>query len=128
MLTQILGRAGRGEKPGKAVIQTYHIDHYAVRFGAQQNFLKFYDQEIKIRQQLRYPPFTKLALIRIFSSDEKIAHGVFKLCAEIESKFASVRYIFDEDRRAILSEISGCNIAPKRSAEIIVLQNHMGIK
>jgi primosomal protein N' (replication factor Y) len=76
MLTQIVGRAGRGEKLGKAVIQTYHIDHYAVRYGAQQNFLKFYDREIKIRQQLQYPPFTKLALIRIFSSDEKVAQTI----------------------------------------------------
>ncbi|MDH5683681.1 MAG: primosomal protein N', partial [candidate division WOR-3 bacterium] len=76
MLTQIVGRAGRGEKLGKAVIQTFHIDHYAVRYGAQQNFLKFYEREIKIRQQLQYPPFTKLALIRIFSSDEKTAQTI----------------------------------------------------
>lgn len=76
MLTQIVGRAGRGEKPGKAIIQTYHIDHYAIRYGAQQNFLKFYEKEIKIRQQLQYPPFNKLALIRIFSSDEKVAQNI----------------------------------------------------
>jgi primosomal protein N' (replication factor Y) len=76
MLTQIVGRAGRGEKLGKAIIQTYHIDHYAVRYGAQQNFLKFYGREIAIRQQMQYPPFTKLALIRIFSSDEKVAQDI----------------------------------------------------
>ncbi len=76
MLTQIVGRAGRGEKPGKAIIQTYHNDHFAIRYGAQQNFLKFYEKEIKIRQQLKYPPFTKLALIRIFASDEKTAQTI----------------------------------------------------
>lgn len=76
MLTQIIGRAGRGEKPGKAIIQTYNVNHYAIRYGAQQNFLKFYEKEIKIRQQLQYPPFTKLALIRIFSSDEKVAQNI----------------------------------------------------
>ncbi|MEO0115415.1 MAG: primosomal protein N' [candidate division WOR-3 bacterium] len=73
MLTQVIGRAGRGELPGKAVIQTFHNDHYAIRYGAQQNFLKFYEREIKIREQLQYPPFTKLVRIRIYSNDEKIA-------------------------------------------------------
>lgn len=76
MLTQIVGRAGRGEKLGKAIIQTYHTDHYAIRYGARQNFDKFYEQEIKIRQQLHYPPFTKLALIRIFSAEEKVAQTI----------------------------------------------------
>lgn len=76
MLTQVVGRAGRGTKPAKAVIQTFYNDHYAIRYGAQQNFLKFYEQEIKVRQQLQYPPFTKLVRIRIYSSDEKTALSI----------------------------------------------------
>jgi len=69
VLTQVAGRAGRADKPGQALFQTRHPDHYAVNFAARQDYRKFYESEIELRRSLAYPPFTRLALIRIISFD-----------------------------------------------------------
>ncbi len=61
LLTQVAGRAGRGELPGEVLVQTYYPDHYAVRFGAAQDYDGFYEQELRFRRLLHYPPFTALA-------------------------------------------------------------------
>ena len=61
LLTQVAGRAGRGELPGRVLVQTYYPDHYAIRFGAAQDYERFYGQEMRFRRLLRYPPFTALA-------------------------------------------------------------------
>ena len=61
LLTQVAGRAGRGELPGRVLVQTYYPDHYAIRFGAAQDYEQFYEQEMRFRRLLRYPPFTALA-------------------------------------------------------------------
>ena len=61
LLTQVSGRAGRGDLPGKVVIQTYHTDHYAVRCAATQDFPAFVAREQQYRRSLRYPPFSVLA-------------------------------------------------------------------
>jgi primosomal protein N' (replication factor Y) len=61
LLTQVAGRAGRGELPGRVLVQTYYPDHYAIRFGAAQDYERFYEQEMRFRRLLRYPPFTALA-------------------------------------------------------------------
>jgi len=71
VLTQVAGRAGRGALPGQALFQTRHPDHYALNFAAQQNYLRFYEREIKLRQSLGYPPFRRLALVRIISHDPR---------------------------------------------------------
>jgi primosomal protein N' (replication factor Y) len=67
LLTQVAGRAGRGEVPGKVVLQTYFPDHYAVQFAAKHDYFGFYEKEIKFRQWMKYPPFTALANILIRS-------------------------------------------------------------
>lgn len=63
ILEQVTGRAGRGEKKGRAVIQTYSPEHEAVIMAAQHNFVKYYADEIRMRKILWYPPFCKLILI-----------------------------------------------------------------
>jgi primosomal protein N' (replication factor Y) len=60
LLTQVVGRAGRGERPGRAVVQTYTPEHYAIRAAADQDYLQFYRQEIAHRQEHDYPPFNRL--------------------------------------------------------------------
>lgn len=60
LLTQVAGRAGRGDKPGRVLIQSYHPDHYALQFAAAQDYDKFYEHEIHYRQEMRYPPFALL--------------------------------------------------------------------
>ena len=70
VLTQVAGRAGRGEQNGKVIIQTYNPDHYAIECAKEQDFKKFYQIESKIRKTLKYPPFCDIIVLD-FSSLNK---------------------------------------------------------
>lgn len=63
LLTQVAGRAGRGLLGGKVILQTYQPDHYAIIAAAEHDYRRFYDQELRYRRQLNYPPYTRLARI-----------------------------------------------------------------
>ena len=58
LLTQVAGRAGRAEKPGQVLIQTYNPNHYAIRFAQEQDYEGFYEYEMGIRRSMAYPPYT----------------------------------------------------------------------
>jgi primosomal protein N' (replication factor Y) len=74
LLTQVAGRAGRGNLPGIVLIQTINPDHYAVRFAAAQDYELFYKKELEFRRLMRYPPFSALAnlLVRSQSQEEAL--------------------------------------------------------
>ncbi len=74
LLTQVAGRAGRGQTPGKVVLQTYFQDHYAVQYAAQHDFVGFYEKELRFRSWMHYPPYSALAnvLIRSDKLDEAL--------------------------------------------------------
>jgi primosomal protein N' (replication factor Y) len=74
LLTQVAGRAGRGQSPGKVILQTYFKDHYAVQYAAQHDFAGFYDKELRFRSWMHYPPYSALAnvLIRSNKLDEAL--------------------------------------------------------
>ncbi len=57
LLTQVCGRSGRGDKKGRAVIQTYLPDDFSIQMAKESNYLRFYENEIKVREKLNYPPF-----------------------------------------------------------------------
>jgi primosomal protein N' (replication factor Y) len=61
LLTQVAGRAGRGESPGKVVLQTCFPEHYAVQFAAAHDFRGFYNKELRYRSWMHYPPFNAVA-------------------------------------------------------------------
>ena len=61
LLTQVAGRAGRGELPGRVLIQTYYPEHYAVQDAVRQDYVSFYERELHFRRMMMYPPFTSLA-------------------------------------------------------------------
>ena len=61
MLTQAAGRAGRGEKPGRVLVQTFFPEHYAIRMAAEQNYEAFFHKEMRFRRMMHYPPLTALA-------------------------------------------------------------------
>ena len=61
LLSQVAGRAGRGVRGGRVIIQTYAPEHYAIRAAAEHDYASFYEQEIDYRRQLHNPPFTQLA-------------------------------------------------------------------
>jgi len=65
LLTQVAGRAGRGDLGGRVLIQTYYPEHYALRHAREQDYLGFYDEEIRYRERMGYPPFFALASILI---------------------------------------------------------------
>ena len=70
MLTQVIGRAGRGEIPGCAVIQTYNPDNDVLLMAARQDYTGFYENEIRLRRALCFPPFCDIAVITLSSKDE----------------------------------------------------------
>ena len=72
LLTQAVGRAGRGELPGNAVIQTYQPDHYAVKAAAVQNYEEFYELEIAYRDLMSYPPTSGMMAMLLQSADEAL--------------------------------------------------------
>src|ERR1035437_621729 len=67
LLTQVAGRAGRGQAPGKVVLQTYFQDHYAVQFAARHDFAGFYEKELQFRAWMHYPPYSAIANVLIRS-------------------------------------------------------------
>lgn len=69
LLTQVAGRAGRGDQPGEVVIQTYYPNHYSLKYACSQDYLEFARKELELRRNLRYPPFTALASVLIQSKD-----------------------------------------------------------
>ena len=71
LLTQAAGRAGRGDVPGRVVMQTYAPDHYVIQCAARQDYRAFYDQEIQFRKELAYPPFQEMTKILVSDSDEQ---------------------------------------------------------
>jgi len=70
MLTQVIGRAGRGDIPGVAVVQTYNPDHEVLSLAAKQDYVQFYNGEIRLRKALTFPPFCDIAVITLSSTDE----------------------------------------------------------
>mgnify|MGYP003878826845 CR=1 FL=1 len=73
LLTQAAGRAGRGEGKGRVIVQTFLPDHYAVRTASSQDYRAFFREEINRRKSLKYPPFVRLALIRVWAKAEEEA-------------------------------------------------------
>jgi primosomal protein N' (replication factor Y) len=71
LLTQAAGRAGRGNRPGQVVIQTYDPDHFAIQTARQQDYEAFYEQEKMYREMLHYPPVWNMLVILCSSPDEQ---------------------------------------------------------
>jgi len=74
LLTQVAGRAGRGELSGEVLVETYYPEHYAIQFAARQDYISFYEKEAHFRRVLHYPPFTALANVLI--RDRKVENAV----------------------------------------------------
>jgi primosomal protein N' (replication factor Y) len=74
LLTQVAGRAGRGELSGEVLMETYYPEHYAIQHAARQDYVSFYEKEAHFRRMLHYPPFTALASILV--RDRKIENAI----------------------------------------------------
>lgn len=73
LLSQTAGRAGRGEKKGCVIIQTYNKEHYAISLAKDHNYIEFWKREMSIRKELSYPPYTYMTLIKVISKDYELA-------------------------------------------------------
>ena len=80
LLTQVAGRAGRAEKPGQVLIQTYNPNHYAIRFAQEQDYEGFYEYEMGIRRSMAYPPYTfTVGLTLSHISEELIVKKAYEI-------------------------------------------------
>ena len=82
LLTQVAGRAGRGESPGRVLIQTMKPDHYAVSAAARQDYPAFSSVEREMRRRFRYPPFVRLASLTVTARTSKTAEAAASALAE----------------------------------------------
>ena len=95
LLTQAAGRAGRGDRPGEVIIQTYQPEHYCIQTAAAQDYDSFYSQEIRFRQMLHYPPERQMmVMLAEGENDQQTGQAVQKL-REIagEADFEAVEFI-----------------------------------
>ena len=75
LMTQVSGRAGRGELPGRVVVQTYYPDHYAILAASKHDYAAFVERELKYRRWMHYPPFGVLANVLVQSQKLEEAAG-----------------------------------------------------
>jgi primosomal protein N' (replication factor Y) (superfamily II helicase) len=74
LLTQVAGRAGRGDTPGEVILQTYSPEHYAIQYAAKHDYAAFFEKELQFRRWMHYPPFTAIANVLVRS--DNLAHAL----------------------------------------------------
>jgi primosomal protein N' (replication factor Y) len=107
LITQVAGRAGRHKLAGKVIVQTYNPDHYAIMFAAKHDYDGFYEEEIKTRKSLSYPPFGSLINIIFHGESEK-----------------SVEQVSGEFAKFIRKRLSGAEAFGPAKAPIAKLKNN----
>ena len=92
VITQLVGRAGRSDEHGEAVVQTYCPDSETIRLGAEQDYEKFFENEIALRRALLFPPFCDIALFSVSSSEEAASREFAAKLAEELSRLSKEKY------------------------------------
>lgn len=87
VLSQVAGRAGRGEQRGRVIIQTFYPEHYAIAAAKDHDYLSFFEQETSLRRQLGYPPFAYLACIRFQGNGERQTRD---MCKEVSQEMGRI--------------------------------------
>src|SRR3979411_2976292 len=92
LLTQVAGRAGRGEVEGEVFVQAFTPFHPAIQYARRHDFVGFYDQELEFREQLKYPPASRIALLTLKGrNEEKVKFSADHLKHELEKGVAGIR-------------------------------------
>ena len=89
MLTQVAGRGGRGDAPGRVIIQTFNPEHYALKHAQSHDYKSFYAEEIAFRQALQYPPFGRIINVRLSSNKKEALVEQAKLIGKQARKLAA---------------------------------------
>lgn len=134
LVTQVAGRAGRGDRPGRVVVQTYQPDHAALQAAAEHDYHRFFAEEIRFRQELDYPPFAHMIHLVISGEDEAAvaatARNVHRLLvdggfrgqilgpapaplAKLRGKHRHHLVLKGPDIRAMASEVKACFAAAR---------------
>ena len=92
MLTQVIGRAGRGDKPGRALIQTSNPDHDVIELACKQDYKTFFDNEIQTRKLLSYPPFCDIVLLTLSCQIESAVMKDVKLLSDMLKEKINGKY------------------------------------
>lgn len=92
LLTQVVGRAGRGDCPGRAIIQTFTPDSHVINLSAMQDYIAFYNTELAMRRGLLYPPFSDICMIGFVGDDELKTANAAKECTRLLCKSAGENY------------------------------------
>ncbi len=89
LLAQVAGRAGRGDRPGRVILQTYNPEHFSIDAARRQDFASFYQQEIGFRNALKYPPFSRIIQLKISGKDSQKtidhAHMLGDICQSLKA-------------------------------------------
>ena len=122
LITQVSGRAGRDEKPGKVILQTYSPNHYVYRYAVKGDYKGFYEKEVNLREVTKYPPFSKIVRVLVSGEVEelcsRVLKGIFDEIAEISSRESGnfayfsamkspVKRIQNKHRMQILMRLTG---------------------
>ncbi|HUS69108.1 MAG TPA: primosomal protein N' [Kofleriaceae bacterium] len=91
LLTQVAGRAGRGDKPGRVIIQSYRVDAVPVAAAVGHDYARFYQSELEARRELDYPPFGHLAALRLDGPDERAVERAAAQLADRARALGSAR-------------------------------------
>ena len=113
LITQVCGRAGRGDKKGRAVIQTYMPEEFVIQMASKQDYLSFYKSEIKVREKLNYPPFCDIMIAVIVGQNESAVkkdaeafHSIFKDHFELYNPMpAPISKVNDNFRWRVLGKL-----------------------
>ena len=89
LLTQAVGRSGRGTKPGEAIIQSYHPDHYSIQTAAAQDYEAFYQEEMAYRMLMDYPPAAHMLSVLVSSENEELLEQGMDYLAKFVERIAS---------------------------------------
>ena len=97
VLTQVAGRAGRGESPGRVLVQTYNPGHYSIEFAKNHDYLGFFKEEMGFRQELGYPPYRRLILFQCAGNVEERTREAAQLLAARYQKVCRKRSELTQD-------------------------------
>ena len=89
LLTQVAGRGGRGDAPGRVIIQTFNPEHYALKHAQNHDYKSFYAEEIDFRQSLQYPPFGRIINVRLSSNKKETLVEQAKLIGKLARKLSA---------------------------------------
>lgn len=109
LITQVVGRSGRGSRPGRAVIQTFTPENEVIKYAAAQDYDAFYEREIALRRLTNSPPFTQLYCLSVSGLDEQL---VLICCRELKSALENS-----------LSDIKGLSVLGPAPAPVVKVKN-----